>query len=209
MTEVAGPRRYRIQFEVGADRVGDLIGLLVKDVTALNTQPATADAHRISFACLYDQLGTIIPLVTSANVDRLIVRPDDEESKPFARGAADNRPLEVGHVQVRRFAPTHPKLKAGGHILEEANPYRKIIKQMLAGDRTVAHFTDIADAFAAAGLSAANASNVLNRMTQQGMLVRIHRGAYRLPTTEETADLLHRRAEQARGNQSPDHTGQG
>lgn len=198
----AGPRKYRVQFECGTDIIGDVIGSLVKDVQALHSEPAIEGTYRVAFACMFDQLPAIIPLICGvSSVDRLIVRPDvpEQAARPFARPPTDDRSLKTDHLLVKVIPPSHPRLRTGARRYTSDSPSGKLCLGVLS-NRAIAHYPDFADAFEASGRNGAGVGSTLSRLVAEGTIIRHGRGAYRLPTDREAADLISRRAVQAGGN---------
>ena len=173
----------------------------MKDVQALHSEPAVEGSYRVAFACMFDQLPHIIPLICGVtSVDRLVVRPDvpEQAARPFARPPVDGRALDTSHVQVKVLAPSHPRLRTGKRRYTSDNPSGQIVLAVLA-NRAIAHYPDFADAFAEDNRNPAGVSNTLSRMVAEGTIIRHGRGAYRLPTDSEIAELTRRRSEQIAG----------
>lgn len=202
-------RRYRVTFECAKAKVGDLWGLLSGDVDGLNAAPGADGQSRMTFTCVQDQLTAVIGIVADPAVvaSHIVVRPEEaaaDPARPFARPAVDSRTLDTSHVPITRLPPSHPRIRrTGSRMYTRDSRAGKLIME-IAERKAIFHNPDVQDAFDLHDLSHNGIGTTLSRMVGEGSLMRMHRGAYRLPTDAEAADLIRRRS----GATNPDHNGQ-
>lgn len=180
---IANPRRYAVKVDVGPEAVGPLFSLLIREIEQPKLAPAENGNHRISLVCMLDQLPTIVGIIVEHAV-QLYVGPYIDETKVRPATFVAPRPV---HVQtplqadnVRRFPMKRSKNSTGSKVKD--SPGGRAMLSAFADGKIIKHPADFTDALAAAGFAVGSWSALSNKLTEEGSLVRIGRGAYRLPT---------------------------
>jgi len=194
LAPAAGPRRYRMSFNCRMTHVGDIIGCLVKEVESPKMEPNGED-FKVSLVCMQDQLPTVLGLVID-NVEHIVIAPhvpEPPKSAPVmfkpqvARPVATPLQREVTYLPAQRTRRSDTSGGVAGTALG------KIVLRVFSDGRRVAHPADFAEAIGDAGFSPASASAVVFKLVQEGTLVRVGHGAYRLPTVQDQLSQMEAR----------------
>lgn len=187
LAPVAGPRRYRVCFNCRADAVGVVLGLLIKEVESPKME-TIGDNYKLTLICMHDQLRAVVDMVLD-DADQLVIAPFVPEVK---MGPAVYRPPQtmarvVTPLQKEvTMLPAQRRREHGARAKASDSPMGKIVMAMFKDtSRRVLHAADFGDELGKAGYAGSSTGWVTARMTEEGSLVRIGRGAYRLPTTQD------------------------
>lgn len=179
----AGPRRYRVSLNCRVDAVGTVIGLLIREVEQPKME-TVGDNFKLTLVCMHDQLLTVIGIVID-HADNLIVAPYIPEARP---GTAVFRPpttlARVVTPLAREVAPAKRRMNSNSGRQKDTGTGQALMSAFNDGGR-VKHPADFAEAMTKAGYNPSGMSSAINRIVEEGDLVRVGRGAYRLPTTQD------------------------
>lgn len=185
---VAGPRRYRVSFNCRADAVGAVIGLLIREVESPKME-TIGEHYKLTLICMHDQLRTVLDLVVD-DADCLVIAPHVPEMKMAP--AVYKPPQQLAKVVTplqRDVQVIRPRLtRVKGNKCRHTQSGSALLKAFDDGAR-VKHAPDFSEALVAAGFNGNSWSPTAARLVEEGDLVRIGRGAYRLPTAHEAQDF--------------------
>ncbi len=183
---IAGPRRYSVKFEVPSATVGDILGLLIKEVEGAKVEPTNDPLRfKMSFVAFMSQLSTLLGLV-SEHAEQLVVAPYQPQVSaamipftPRPRSVVVPTGMPITHL------PSRGNTK--GRKFDSQSRTATAILGVLK-EKPIAHNPDFADAFEAAGLSRSSVGNIVRTLLRRGLIVRCGYAAYRLPTEQEKAE---------------------
>lgn len=189
---VVGPRRYRVGLNCRTDAVGTVIGLLIQEVEQPKMEKV-GDAFRLTLVCMHDQLLIVLGVVMD-HADNLIVAPFVPEVKMAPATFRAPKPTYVATPLQKEvtYLPAQRKRPTTGLKTSETGAGIAILSAFKDGGR-VKHPADFQDAMAAAGYSGNGVGSTLARIVSEGDLVRVGRGAYRLPTTQDQLRVMEAR----------------
>lgn len=194
LAPVAGPRRYRVCFNCRADAVGAVIGLLIKEVESPKME-TIGENYKLTLICMHDQLRTVIDMVLD-DADQLVIAPFVPEVKmgPATFIAPRNMARVVTPLQRDvTLLPAQRRRLQGGYARVSDTPVAIALLKAFDDGRRVVHYADLAEALVTAGYSAGSAGKTSSELVEEGTLVRIGRGAYRLPTTQDELSRMEAR----------------
>lgn len=192
LAPVTGPRRYRVSFNCRTDAVGAVIGLLIKEVESPKME-TVGEHYKLTLICMHDQLRAVIDMVLDDS-DNLIVAPYVPEVK---MAPAVFRPQKPAYVKTAlekevTYLPAKRTRVKGGAKCKDTAAGRALLAAFAEGGR-VKYPADFSDALVKAGFASNSYSALVHKMTQEGDLVRVGQGAYRLPTTQDYLAVMESR----------------
>jgi hypothetical protein len=190
-SQVAAPRRYKVQFNLPQSSVGALYAALTDQVEALAVTPSSEpQTAGVSFITLMQGLGTIIELVESV-AQNLVVAPHREVVSEAVRPFQPKERFVIPPGTNITRLPTHKgrgggRKKASGPQAESALAVLRV--------KAIAHRPDFEDEAERRNISKAGVPTTLTKLVEWGLVVRCGVGAYRLPTEAEKDELERQRA---------------
>lgn len=186
---VAGPRRYRVSFNCRTDAVGPVIGLLIKEVEQPKME-TVGENYKLTLVCFQDQLVTVLGVVVD-QADDIVVAKYTPETKmapavfrPPQQLARVVTPLqrEMAPVKVR---PVITRSPAGSNTRARDLRTGKAVLRAFSDGAVLKHGADFAEELVKEGYNSNSWSPIVARLADEGDLVRVGRGAYRLPTAHD------------------------
>lgn len=183
-------RKYKISFACPVSVLGTIMdAFLSESVTPTAVPAAEAGRYKITATVWQETLPKLMGMI-SQDAEQLVVAPVQDvhpETRALLPKSAGPQ-LVYDEAQVQRIPAMVKPRAAGKKALRRDSPAG--VAMIKAFERkSIVHFGDFVDALTAAGYSRTSAGGQLNELVNEGSVVRIGHGAYRLPTEQEKIDF--------------------
>lgn len=161
-----------------------VIGLLIKEVEQPKME-TVGDNYKLALICMHEQLPAVIDMIISS-ADHIVIAPYVPETKMAPAVFRAPRPVHVPTAFEKdiTYLPMKQRRVRGGANTRDTATGKTVLAAFNDGSR-VKHPADFAEALDKAGYSSNSYSSVVNRLVDEGDLIRVGHGAYRLPAAHD------------------------
>lgn len=188
MTDIS--RKYKLSFSCPVSVLGTIMDAFLSESVTPTAVPATeAGRYKITATIWQESLPKIMGMIAQ-DAEQMVVAPVQElhpETRDLLPKSAGPQ-LVYDESQVRRI-PAMVKPRATGKKAKRRDSPAGQAMLKCFERKAIAHFGDFVDALQAAGYSRQSAGGQLGELVNEGSVIRIGHGAYRLPNEQEKIEF--------------------
>lgn len=183
-------RKYKLSFSCAASILPLVMEGLISEGLTPSINPSEEGKFKVVATLWQETLPKVMGFLCK-DADQITLAPDQVL-------CAEARALQPKHggpkliydeSQVQRIPPQVLPRKSSGKLVADSPSGHVMLSVFEGRQGLIKHAPDFDDALVKAGFAQHSCGSVLSRMVNEGSIVRISRGAYRLPTDLEKIEF--------------------